>query len=50
MTDSFFKHREYTVGSFFKEGRALLFVYTLLYKNIFYRNIEAEICEILRIF
>ena len=24
--------------------------YTLFYKNIFYKNIEAEICEILRIF
>ena len=26
------------------------FRYTLFYKNIFYKNIEAEICEILRIF
>ena len=24
--------------------------YTLFYKNIFYKNIEAEICDILRIF
>ena len=24
--------------------------YTLFYKNIFYENVEAEICEILRIF
>ena len=33
-------------------GRSVLVVRTLflVYKNIFYKNIEAEICEILRIF
>ena len=27
-----------------------LYIHSFFYKNIFYKNIEAEICEILRIF
>ena len=30
--------------------RSFFDIYTVFYENIFYKNIEAEICEILRIF
>ena len=32
------------------EGKLSFVIYSFFYKNIFYKNIEAEICEILRIF
>jgi len=34
----------------FRRESSTLFVHSFFYKNIFYKNVEAEISEILRIF
>ena len=47
-SETFFHCSFNRLGEFYNDVRSIL--YSFFYKYIFYKNIEAEICETLRIF